>query len=111
MKQKSSEAEPRTGLMGGPSLPQAHLLRDLSLPVLAAVGPESGCSAGGSLPGAQRPCAAAGLCHPCVQDRHGSSAGAELPLLGSFLLLSLVLGSGSLNSSAAETGISTHVCS
>lgn len=50
LKQKSSEAEPRTGLMGGPSLPQTHLLHDLSL-----LGPESSCSAGGSLPGAQSP--------------------------------------------------------
>lgn len=59
--------------MGGPSLPQKHLLCDLLLPVFAAVGPESGCSAGGSLPGAQSPRAAA-LCHPCVQERHGWSA-------------------------------------
>lgn len=112
LRQKSFEAEPRTELMGGPSLPQTHLLHDLSLPVFAALGPESGCSAGGSLPGARSP-RAAGLCHLCVQERHGLSAGTELPVLGSLSLSfqCLVLASGSLSSSAAETGTSTRACS
>lgn len=69
LKQKSPEAEPRTGLMGGPSLPQKHLFRDLSLFVFAAMGPESGCSARGCLPAAQAgggAVPAAVLCHPAV---------------------------------------------
>lgn len=85
LKQKSPEAEPRTGLMGGLSLPQKHLFRDLSLFMFAAMGPESGCSARGCLPAAQagggavlrqccviRPWPSCGSA--CVQESHGSSA-------------------------------------
>lgn len=69
LKQKSPEAEPRTGLMGGLSLPQKHLFRDLSLFMFAAMGPESGCSSRGCLPAAQAgggAVPAAVLCHPAL---------------------------------------------
>lgn len=111
LKQTSSEAEPRTGLMGGPSLPQKHLFHDLSLLMFAAMGqsPAALLALFARCPGGR----SSSPCGSAVSSGPGPPAGVpvcrramaqvrwhwqELPVLGSlsFCLQCLFLASGSL---------------
>lgn len=100
-KQKSSEAEPRTGLMGGPSLPQKHVFSGLWCSCLlpcwwlfawAGSGQERSLGRALSRPRPSRGSAA-------VQEGHGSLQCRNCHYLGLFLgFQCLVLAGDSLNS-------------